>query len=96
MRLDYFSIVYGKSQEFFLGFLRFFTRFSADFKFQFIALFNCTVGNAVLGVPSEIPLDGQIFCIFLHQSAKMLRFALGTLRTAFPTGLHGNRAINSN
>ena len=22
-------------------------------KFQFIALFNCTVGNAVLGVPSE-------------------------------------------
>ena len=65
-------------------------------KFQFIALFNCTVGNAVLGVPSEIPLDGQIFCIFLHQSAKMLRFALGTLRTAFPMGLHGNRAINCN
>ena len=26
----------------------------------------------------------------------MLRFALGTLRTAFPTGLHGNRAINCN
>jgi len=65
--------------------------------FQFIALFNCTVGNAVLGVPSEkFDLDGQIFCIFLHQSAKMLRFALGTLRTAFPTGLHSNRAINCN
>ena len=44
-----------------------------------------SVGNAVLGVPSEIPLDRQIFCIFLHHSAKMLRFALGTLRTAFPT-----------
>ena len=29
-----------------------------------------SVGNAVLGVPSEIPLDGQIFCLFLHQNAK--------------------------
>ena len=44
----------------------------------------------------KFDLDGQIFCIFLHHSAKMLRFALGTLRTAFPTGLHGNRAINCN
>jgi len=44
-----------------------FTWFSVHcLKFRLDALFNCTVGDAVLGVPSEIPLDGQIFCIFLH------------------------------
>ena len=44
-----------------------------------------SVGNAVLGVPSEIPLDGQFSAYSYTSVQKMLRFALGTLRTAFPT-----------
>ena len=34
----------------------------------------------------KFDLDGQIFCIFHAAVQIMLRFALGTLRTAFPTG----------
>jgi len=67
------------------------------FKFQFVAPLDCVRRERCpQRSVRKFDLDGQIFCIFHTTVQKILRFALGTLRTAFPTGLLGNYPINCN